>query len=130
MLAAVVCLAVMLAGCGSVQLKSSKVKELAYTVADEEELPKAVSQKIAELKEEPFELSCEEGEYLYIARGYGRKETGGYSIRVEDLYLSENAVCCKMQLAGPTQEEAQIKGASFPYIVVKTEARREPVLFE
>ena len=57
-------------------------------------------------------------------------ETGGYSIQVTDLYLTENAVCFGAALLGPKKEEQPPAAVSYPYIVIKTEAVDETVVFE
>ena len=68
--------------------------------------------------------------YVYIANGYGKQPTNGYSIQVKNLYLTENAVCFKTELYGPQVGEDVSQAESFPYIVVKLEAIDLPVVFE
>ena len=58
--------------------------------------------------------------------------SGGYSITVNDLYLTENAVYVDTTLLGPDPaESAGIKKntPSYPYIVLKTEFVDKPVIF-
>ena len=45
-----------------------------------------------EKKEKEFQLSYENGEDLYLAKGYGRQMSGGYSIQVEELGESSNGI--------------------------------------
>ena len=80
-------------------------------------------------KEKEFQLRYETGETLYLAKGYGRQMSGGYSIQVTDLSASVNAVFFETKLIGPT-EEVQGGEPSYPYIVVKTEYRDVPVQFQ
>ena len=63
-------------------------------------------------------------------RGYGIQETGGYSISVEDCYLSDTAICVKTRLQGPKNGEEVTKAPSYPFIVLKLELREEEVLFQ
>lgn len=72
----------------------------------------------------------EEGEYLYIVRGYGEQETGGYSIQVEHLYLTKNAVVFGTDLIGPSKGDTINPSPSFPYIVLKAEIKDKNVIFE
>ena len=83
-----------------------------------------------EKKEGDFRFTYSDNEYLYVARGYGIQETGGYSISVEDCYLSDTAICVKTRLQGPKNGEEVTKAPSYPFIVLKLELREEEVLFQ
>ena len=109
---------------------AEKVKDLEFTVTKEEELPEALRQQIEEKKEGDFRFTYSDNEYLYVARGYGIQETGGYSISVEDCYLSDTAICVKTRLQGPENGEEVTKAPSYPFIVLKLELREEEVLFQ
>ncbi|MCX4321102.1 MAG: protease complex subunit PrcB family protein, partial [Lachnospiraceae bacterium] len=78
-----------LAGCG-VETKdgNEKIKDLEFTVLGEENIPEELKQVIEEKKEKEFKLTYQDGDFLYICVGYGRQETGGYSITVNELYLT------------------------------------------
>lgn len=115
--------------CGLGKNQNVKIRDLTYTVLEPEEVPEELLAMIEEQKEGECKLTYTADGYLYIARGYGMQDTGGYSIQVESLYLTENAVCFSAVLIGPSKEEA--KGAvSYPYIVIKTEAIDRSVVFE
>ena len=75
-------------------------------------------------------MTYETPEHLYIVRGYGEQATGGYSIQVAELYLSNNAVFFKTTLIGPRKGEKTAKSPSYPYIVLKTEKVDKNVVFE
>ena len=107
-----------------------KVKDLEFTVTKEEELPEALRQQIEEKKEGDFRFTYSDNEYLYVARGYGIQETGGYSISVEDCYLSDTAICVKTRLQGSENGEEVTRAPSYPFIVLKLELREEEVLFQ
>lgn len=119
----------LLMGCSIGKVENIRVRELDYTVVSDRDIPERLKENIDERKEEPFQLAFESEGYLYIARGYGEKETGGYSITVKDLYLGKNGVYVQTELYGPETEEEMKKGVSYPYIVVKLEGRSEPVQF-
>ena len=110
--------------------ESEKVQDLEFTVVRPEEIPETLKSRIESKLEEKFTLTYRDSEYLYIARGYGQQETGGYCITVDQCYLSENAVCIKTTLTGPQPGEEVSTAPSCPYIVLKLEQRDEEVVFE
>ena len=67
---------------------------------------------------------------LFLVKGYGEQMSGGYSISVEELGWTSQAVFFRTMLLGPSDEKITISPPSYPYIVVKTEYRKEPVIFE
>ena len=56
------------------------------------DIPAELSRLMEEKKEKEFQLSYETGEDLYLAKGYGRQMSGGYSIQVEELGESSNGI--------------------------------------
>ncbi len=107
-----------------------KLKDLEFTVLGEEMIPKELKTVIEERKAESFQLTYSDEQNLYIVSGYGRQETGGYSIAVNELYLTENAIYVNTDLLGPDASEKNKKAPSYPYIVLKTELLDETVIFE
>ena len=110
--------------------KTAKQKDLEFTVVEEADLPEELKTLIEEKKKEPMKLTYSNSEYLYIVTGYGEQRSGGYSITVDELYLTENAIYIKTTLIGPGADEKVTQAATWPYVVVKTELREEPVVFE
>lgn len=120
-----------LAGCtNGGQTQAQKVRDLELTVVAEEKLPQELLETITEKKELPFKFTFQDGEYLYICIGYGEQESGGYSITVDDLYLTQNVIYVKTCLYGPSADVAQDGIKSYPYIVIKTEYLDYPVVFD
>lgn len=124
-------LAVMLCICGcSVETTDgSKEQELEFTIVEEHEIPEELMTQIEAQKEMDFKLTYESDDILYIVRGYGEQETGGYSVAVTDLYESSNAVCIRTELIGPGENETVAKSPSFPYIVVCLPTQGKTVCF-
>ena len=113
-------------------MKSSekiRLRDLDFTVLSEDVIPKELLDVIEERKEEPFELSFKDGKNLYLVVGYGKQETGGYSIVVEDLYLTEEAIYVSTGLLGPDPGQKGTR-ESYPVIVIKTELLDKNILFE
>lgn len=120
----------LLTACGQEVSKTDKIRELEYTVVgDVDTLPEEFRTQIEKEKQQVMKLSYLEEEYLYIAMGYGTKETGGYSVLVKELYESKNAICFRTELMGPRAEENLCRGKSYPYIVVKLERMELPIRF-
>ncbi len=117
-----------LTGCGLSE-DYKKVKDLDFTVVTEEEIPEELFSVIEEKKEAEFSLTYKDGDYLYIVAGRGQQETGGYSMSVKSLYLSDNAICVDVDLIGPSADEEISKAVSYPYIVIKIESIDLPVIF-
>ena len=116
--------------CGQKQDPMEKIKDLEYTVIAEDNIPEELLEKIEERKENAFKLTFEDQGFLYICVGYGAQQTGGYSIAVNDLYETANAVYIDTNLIGPSPEEKSKPVESYPYVVVKTEFSQKPVVFE
>ena len=85
---------------------------------------------LEERKEESFKFTFTDEENLYICIGYGRQNRGGYSITVDALYLTEDAIYVETTLLGPDDGEKSQKVESYPYIVIKTEALEKTVVCE
>lgn len=109
-----------------------KIKDLEFTVLAEDNIPEELKTIIDEKKENTFKVTYQDNGFLYICIGYGEQVSGGYSITVNDLYLTDNAVYVDTTLLGPDPaESAGIKKntPSYPYIVLKTEFVDKPVIF-
>ena len=108
--------AVLMAGCGGEK--------------EEAKVPQELQEIIEQKKKEPFRLTYSGGEDLYIAAGYGEQKTGGYSIAVPELYLTENSITIRTELKGPEKQEQTGSECSYPFIVVKMPFMEEPVVFK
>lgn len=117
-----------LGGC-AIKQNADKVEDLEFTVTRVQELPKTLQEQIELKKEEEFTLTYSDNQYLYIARGYGVQETGGYSISVDECYRTNNTIDVKTTLHGPQAGEQVEKAPSCPFIVLKLELREEPVKY-
>lgn len=128
-LIALVCL-LWLAGCSLEQAAPAKIEDLEFTVVEESQIPEEFRASIEAEKQLGFHLTFDTEEARYIGVGYGAQETGGYSISVDELYLTENAVYISTTLIGPSKGEAVEESESYPYIVVRTGPSDKSVVFE
>ena len=120
---------VTLFGCGIEKTDGNRLQDLEYEII-EDEIPKELAEKIEEKKSADFKLTYENDKYLYIVRGYGEQETGGYSIQILDLYLTQNAVVLHTNLKGPSKDEVKNAAPSYPYIVIRIEHTDINVIFQ
>ncbi len=127
-LLAILVLAAVLSGCGLIRIEEEERKPVDYTVVERQDIPAALDEIMNEKKEKEFQLSYQTGEALYLAKGYGRQMSGGYSIQVEELGVSSNGLFFVTRLIGPKDlNEAGVP--SYPCIVIKTEPQKKPVVF-
>lgn len=115
-------------GCSRSEMPD-KAEELDFTIVSGTDIPGDLKELIQDRRKDPFELTYTDGSYLYIVKGYGKQSSGGYSIVVNDFYLSQDCLVFDAELFGPKAEEEVSKKASYPYIVIKTEYREDPVIF-
>lgn len=126
------CVALLLltAGCSAKTLSTEKLRDMDFTVVDEDDIPEALKEMMDEREDKPFKLTFADNGELYIAVGYGLQPTTGYSIRVKELYESKNAVYIHTNLIGPAKDERIIEREKAVSIVVKTEYVDKNVVFQ
>lgn len=117
-------------GCSAETLSTEKLRDIDFTVVDEDDIPEELEEMIDEKEEKPFKLTYADNGDLYIAVGYGQQPTTGYSIQVKELYESENAIYIHTNLIGPAKDEKIVERETEPYIVIKTEYIDKNVVFQ
>lgn len=129
-----ICIAVLTAilfgGCQIVRVEGEPREPVTYTVVKQDDIPRELLTLIGEKKEKEFQLSYQSGENLYLIKGYGRQMSGGYSIQVEELGMTGNAIFFRTKLLGPSDPGESGGEPSYPYIVIKTAYREKIVQFE
>lgn len=122
--------AVLLCGCSITEDSGMKLRDLEFTLVSDERMPEELKALIEERKAEEFKFTYADKESLYICVGYGEQSTGGYSIAVNELYLTDNAIYVDTNLLGPSAKEKENPAVSYPYVVIKTEFLDKNVVFE
>lgn len=117
-------------GCAMLSEEKVKLRDLDFTVLSEEKIPAQLLAIVEEKKASPFQITYTDNANLYICIGYGEQETGGYSIAVNELYLTDSNIFVSTSLLGPDASEKSNKTPSHPYIVIKTEYLEQTVTFE
>ena len=106
---------IMLCACSVTKKSAEKIKDLDYTVLGADEQPEELKDIISEKGEKAM------GENMYVAVGYGKQESAGYSIAVNEFYEAEDIVYLDTSLIGPGNAENVTNTPTTPYIVIKTE---------
>lgn len=123
-------IAAVLSGCGLKDAKEDKIKDIDFTVATEEELPEEFLSQIDDAKSEPFQLTYMDQGYLYIAVGFGKQDTSGYSIRINECSEGKTQIRFRTELVGPEPDEKTVKADTWPWIAVKMEETDKSVIFQ
>ena len=131
-ISAILCISILglLAGCSAEKMSTEKLRDIDFTVVDEENIPEELEDMIDDREKEMFKLTYADNGALYIAVGYGEQKTSGYSIEVKELYETENAIYIHTNLIGPSNDEKIVERRTYPYIVVKLEFIDKNVVFE
>ena len=132
--AAAVAVMLLFTGCSLGTLKDQKTGEIEYEIVKKEEIPEKLKEEIAEAEKSEMWISNadtgNEGRYLYIVKGYGRQETTGYSIEVNECYETEHTVVVRTTLLGPQKKEKTHKKKTYPYIVIKIPYTDKQIIYE
>ena len=116
-------------GCGGISTSEAKLSDLDFTVVSQDNIQEDIQKLIDEKKENPFQMTYSDGNYKFIVIGYGRQESGGYSIQVKEVYDTENTICVRTALVGPESDEAGASRPSYPFIVLKIQNIDKTVVF-
>ena len=119
---------IMLGGCPRKEEGQDRIA-LEYTVVAAENLPEELADLIENQKVNECRLTYEADGYLYIVRGYGKQETGGYSITVDECSILDDTIYVNTTLIGPAQKKNVKKSESYPFIVLKIEQIDKKVSF-
>jgi len=127
------CLVLMLftfaGGCAIQKNDTEKLREVDFTVVEEEDAPEELQNIIEDKKDTDMQLFYADEGYLYIVRGYGKQDTGGYSVEVRDCYETTNAICVETNLLGPPKGEEIVEKPTYPSVIIKMEYSEKNVMF-
>lgn len=124
------CLLCLATGCSVKKMNTEKIRDIEFTVLEEEEIPEEFREVIESRKKNPFKVTYADKGALYIAEGYGEQQTSGYSIEVKACYETKNAIYMHTNLIGPPKKEEIVKAKTYPYVAVKMEYIDKNVVFQ
>lgn len=119
-----------LCACSIQKDNGRKLKDITFTVVDTEEVPEELKARIEKRKSKDFQITYADKSDLYIVRGYGKKNTSGYSVEVTDCYETEKTICIASNLLGPGKGEEIAKKPTYPYVVIKMKYIDKHVVFK
>ncbi len=102
-------------------------KDIEYTVVEDADVPPEFLEIINEKKEDKFQTTFSDKEFLYIGVGYGQQPTSGYCISVEDIWQTDDSIDVTLGFDGPDSNEQIIEEFTYPYIVLKVENTEKQV---
>ena len=98
-------------------------------MVENEDLPAELRKLIDNKKENTLRLTYTTKDYTYVVAGFGTKETSGYSIKVNDVYKSGDAIYADFALIGPSENEAVMRWLQHLYSA-QVQKKDEPVVFK
>lgn len=119
-----------LTGCSIKKEDTKKIQDIEFTVVAPEDAPEELKADIEKARDTPFRLTYADQGYLYMVRGYGEKESNGYSVEVNECYETSDSIRIQTTLLGPAKGEKIKEMKTYPYVVMKTEYRDKNVIFE
>lgn len=121
----------LLSGCSvKVVDATKKVKDIDFVVVKEENVPPKLLEEIEKQKAHAFKMTFRDQNDLYVCEGYGKRDSGGYCIQVKEFYEAKNGIYVETLLEGTYEGEKTKAITSYPYIILKTEYRDLPVIFQ
>ena len=109
-----VLMAVLVLGTGCGQETEENRTDIDFTVVEPEKVPEELAEIIQEHREEEMQLTFSDGGGLYAVRGYGKQDTGGYSITVDECAEGEEQIYVAHNPAWPAPEPAGFKRSLVP----------------
>ena len=119
-----------LLGCKMQIVPQEERSEVSFSIISKECIPESLAKLIEERKEEEIKLTYVDQGQRYIVIGYGKQNSGGYSIYIKDLYKTENALYVDTCLMGPKEKEQKQETTSYPMIVLRISEMGLPVVFQ
>lgn len=120
-------LVILLMGCTAEEGERSEVE---FSVVAANETPDELLEIIEANKGAEIRMTWVDGDTMYLIRGYGEQATGGYSIAVAECTEDEETVWFDTRLIGPKNTENLSREPSYPYLVIKIEARAKAVMIQ
>lgn len=127
---AICLITLILSACKTEKVDVKKLKDVDFTVVEEADIPEELLKLINEKKTESFKMTFTSEDAFYIVVGYGAKPTGGFSIAINDVYLTKNAIYFDTDLIGPEEGESVTQATTYPFVVAKLPKMDMRVLFK
>ena len=130
--ATVLLLLMMVISCGEKQKPKrtyESMQDAVYEIVSGSNVPHKVNEKIFKERDKGFGFSYRDNEGMYIAFGFGRQNTGGFSIQLAAVKENEDEILIEAKLIAPAPEEVVSTSPSYPYMILKMEDTEKNVEF-
>lgn len=106
-----------------------RVRVLEYEVVLEENIPGEIMGELQGFSKSVCRCSYICSDSLYIVVYYGEQATDGYTVEINDLYESSNAIFVETTLKGPVSYKDVKEIETYPYVVLKVKLSEKKVVF-
>lgn len=108
--------------------EEGKRQNVMYAICKRNVIPTQLGKLIDEQKDETFHFTYTTGDFTYYVIGYGKQPGYGYKIKVKEFSADQTHIYIDTTLVGVIKEH-QMKGTSYPYIVLKSQFYEKDVIF-
>ena len=110
-------------------IDKKRVRDTPYEVVLEENIPGEIMGELQGFGKGVCRCSYICSDNLYIVVYYGEQATDGYTVEINELYESSNAIFVETTLKGPTSYKDVKEEESYPYVVLKLKLSDKKVVF-
>lgn len=121
-----------LTGCSGdkpVSRSYADMTDVTYEIISGSDVPHKVNEKIFKEKEKGFGFTYRDGNVMYIVFGFGRQNTGGFSIQMAAAKENDSEILIEARLVAPGPEEVVATTPSYPYMILKMANAEKDVQF-
>lgn len=106
-----------------------RIRDTPYEVVPTENIPREIMGELQGFGKGVCRCSYICSDYLYIVVYYGEQTTDGYTVEINDLYESSNAIFVETTLKGPISYKDVKEIETYPYVVLKLKLSDKKVVF-
>ena len=110
-------------------MDKKRIKDISYEVVPPENIPGEIMGELQGFGEGVCRCSYICSDSLYIVVYYGEQATDGYTVEINDLYESSNAIFVETTLKGPVSYKDVKEIETYPYVVLKVKLSEKKVVF-
>lgn len=103
--------------------------DVVYELVSGTQVPQKVYERIFHRQKERFGFTYEDENDQYIAFGFGRMPTGGYSIQVLAVKDTKDTIVVEAKIIAPEPGEVVRDQESYPYLILRVEGNQKHVQF-
>lgn len=110
-------------------IDKKRVRDVSYEMVLPENIPEEIMGELQGFGKDVCRCSYICSDSLYIVVYYGEQVTDGYSVEINQLYESSNAIFVETTLKGPASYKDVKEEESYPYVVLKLKHSDKKVVF-